>query len=141
MVCDLHADQSLNLTSYRISALANVDPRIVETLRAIRDNKWSYHTGAPSKSHLLQDYAQELGFPISHGDPLVLPSYGGSFADSVWKDLGVNNRRGVGGLPCQIVHAGVGGQMGLIDSCMANSVARLLKAFLEAVTIYLPVKV
>lgn len=60
-------------------------------------------------------------------------------ADSVWKTLGVTSRPGVGGLPCEMIHSGVDGKMGLVESCTVNAGSRFLKAFLEAVVIYLPV--
>jgi hypothetical protein len=61
-------------------------------------------------------------------------------ADSIWKTLGVASRPGVGGLPCEVIHAGVNGKMGLVDSCTVNAGSRFIRAFLDAITVYLPVK-
>jgi hypothetical protein len=121
-------------------ALANVDTAIPQALRALRAKTWSYQSGlSSSDAHLLMNYARSIGASPSLGDPSVLPAYGGPVADSVWKALGVTSRPGVGGLPCEMIHAGVGGKMGLVQSCAANAGARFQKAFIEAAAIYLPV--
>ncbi|KAJ6610906.1 hypothetical protein B0H10DRAFT_1810845 [Mycena sp. CBHHK59/15] len=122
-----------------INTLAGLDSRLLETLRAIRAGTWSYVAGSPSLSHLLTTYAGDLGHPAAWGDPAVLPAYGGPKADKVWRHLGVNARRGVGGLPCEMVHGDVGSSLGLGHSCATNSGLRGLKVLLEAIAIYLPV--
>ncbi|KAJ7103527.1 hypothetical protein B0H15DRAFT_217075 [Mycena belliarum] len=123
-----------------INTLAGLDPRLLDTLRAIRARKWSYRTGSPTHSHLLTTYARDLGHPASWGDPSVLPAYGGPQADQVWKELEVTTRPGVGGLPCQMVHGQVGSTLGLEHSCTANAGLRGSKVLLEAIAIYLPVQ-
>ncbi|KAJ7630946.1 hypothetical protein FB45DRAFT_552499 [Roridomyces roridus] len=123
-----------------INTLARVDPRLLEALRAIRSQKWSYRTGSPTHQNLLTTYAQELGHPASWGDPTLLPAYGGAHADKIWKSLGVTTRPGVGGLPCQVVHGKVGSSLGLQHSCTANAGLRGSKALVEAIAIYLPVQ-
>ncbi|KAJ7706172.1 hypothetical protein B0H17DRAFT_919881 [Mycena rosella] len=123
-----------------INTLAGLDPRVIDTLRAIRANKWSYLTGSPSHSHLLTTYARDLGSPAAWGDPSRLPAFGGAHADQVWKQLGVSTRPGVGGLPCQIIHGDVGSSLGLVHSCTANAGLRGIKVLLEAIVIYLPVQ-
>lgn len=45
----------------------------------------------------------------------------------------------MGGLPCELVHGSIGVLTGLGNSCIANIVVRFVKAFLEAIAIYLPV--
>ena len=122
-----------------IGTLANVDAPIIQTLQHVRAGTWSYRTGSPKHGHILQKSTQKLGFPASWGDPSVLPAYGGSIASVVWKYIGVHSRPGVGGLPCEIVRGKTGVSLGLQQSCAANAGLRALKAFLEALVIYLPV--
>lgn len=83
--------------------------------------------------------ATDLGHPASWGDPVILPAFGGAAATAAWKSLGVNNRHGLGGLPCELVHGGLGSNLGLAGSCTANAGIRWARAFIEAVAIYLPV--
>ncbi|KAJ7783792.1 hypothetical protein DFH07DRAFT_997007 [Mycena maculata] len=141
MWCFFYEPQKLPRSYVKwINTLAGLDPRLLEALRVIRAKKWSYRTGSPSHSHLLTTYAQDLGHPAAWGDPSILPAYGGAQADKVWKELGLTTRAGVGGLPCQIVHGGVGSSLGLQHSCTANSGLRGAKVLLEAIAIYLPVQ-
>ena len=122
-----------------IGTLANLDAPIIQTLQHVRTGAWSYSTASPDHGHILQKSTQKLGFPASWSDPSVLPAYGGSIANAVWKSIGVHSRSGVGGLPCEIVHGETGVSLGLQQSCVANTGLRVLKAFLEALVIYLPV--
>ncbi|KAJ7038193.1 hypothetical protein C8F04DRAFT_951310 [Mycena alexandri] len=123
-----------------IHALAGLDVRLLEALRAIRAKEWSYLNGSPSQSHLLTTYARDLGHPAAWGDPAALPAYGGAQADKVWKQFGLTGRSGVGGLPCQMVHGEIGSSLGLEHSCTANAGLRGIKVLLEAIAIYLPVQ-
>ncbi|KAJ6604656.1 hypothetical protein DFH09DRAFT_1123413 [Mycena vulgaris] len=123
-----------------IRTLAGLDSRLLDTLRAIRAKEWSYIKGSPSHSHLLTSYARDLGRPAAWGDPSILPAFGGSRADEVWKQVGVTTRPGVGGLPCQMVHGKVGTSLGLEHSCTANAGLRGIKVLAEAIAIYLPVQ-
>ncbi|KIM48196.1 hypothetical protein M413DRAFT_224411 [Hebeloma cylindrosporum] len=122
-----------------INTLANLDGRIIDVLKHIRKGTWSYIAGSPQHHRLLQASAVDLGLPAAWGDPTVLPAYGGSIANEAWKKLGVFNRPGVGGIPCEILHAEVGSSLGLTSSCTANASLRTLKGFVEALAIYLPV--
>lgn len=122
-----------------IATLASLDGRILHALRLLRDGRWTYTNGSPSHSHILRMFSKELGYNASWGDPAALPAYGGAVADAAWKTLGVKTRPGVGGLPCELVHGGIGSNLGLENSCTANSSLRGLKAFVEAIAIYLPV--
>ncbi|KAG5647996.1 hypothetical protein DXG03_007030 [Asterophora parasitica] len=122
-----------------IATLANLDDRVVQTLRHLREGKWSYTKDSASHSNVLQEFSMELGHNASWGDPVALPAYGGAVADAAWKTLGVKNRPGVGGLPCELVHGTVGSSVGLEGSCTANYSIRGTMAFLEAIAIYLPV--
>ncbi|KAM5536190.1 hypothetical protein V8D89_010089 [Ganoderma adspersum] len=119
-----------------IMTLANIDPRILAALRAIRTGHFSYSNGFSNPPDLTASLSADLGYPAAWGDPRKLPAYGGPAADKVWKDLAVPNRHGIGGLPCEIVHGGVTG-----NSCTANAAIRGLHAFAEATAIYLPVHV
>ncbi|KAF8168092.1 hypothetical protein B0H34DRAFT_45162 [Crassisporium funariophilum] len=122
-----------------IHTLANLDGRLIEALRHIRAGTWSYHTGSVLHPTLLQTCATGLGHPASWGDPAVLPAYGGAAANEVWKAVGLKSRAGVGGIPCELLHGKVGSSLGVTESCTANSGLRVIKAFTEAMAIYLPV--
>ena len=121
-----------------IQKLANLDYRFVQTLQLIRAKKWSY-SQSHSSPFVLQECATTQGYPASWGDPSFLPAYGGAVADQVWKNLGVTSRSGVGGVPCELLHAPVGRPFGLEGSCTANATIRVLYAFAQAFAIYLPV--
>ncbi|KAJ7225508.1 hypothetical protein GGX14DRAFT_639276 [Mycena pura] len=141
MWCFFYEQQRLPVSYVKwINTLAGLDSRLLETLRAIRTRQWSYRTGLSSPPDLLKAYARDLGYPAAWGDPAILPAYGGSDADEVWKQLGLTTRSGVGGVPCQVVHGRVGSNFGLEHSCTANATLRGIKAFLEAIAIYLPVQ-
>ncbi|KAG6890399.1 hypothetical protein C0995_008753 [Termitomyces sp. Mi166 len=137
-----------SLTLYRlpksyvkwIATLANLDGRVIQALQLLRKGDWSYTRGSTANSAVLTGLSHELGYNTSWGNPEVLPAYGGAVADTTWKALGVKNRRGVGGIPCEIVHGSIGSSLGLEGSCVANSFIRGVMAFLEAIVIYLPVR-
>lgn len=114
--------------------VANIDPRILMALRGIRDGTYSYKRGTSNPPDLLTSFSQTLGYPPAWGDPAQLPAYGGPTADRMWQKIGVTNRSGRGGIPCELVHGGVGG-----GSCTANAGIRGMRAFAEAVALYLPV--
>ncbi|KAF9526457.1 hypothetical protein CPB83DRAFT_896125 [Crepidotus variabilis] len=124
-----------------IKTLANLDGRLITALQYIRQGTWSYIRGPASPLHasLLQDAAKDLGFPSSWGNPSILPAFGGLAANEVWKTLGVQSRRSVGGLPCELLHTPVGKSFGLEMSCTANASLRMVKGFLDAAAIYIPV--
>ncbi|KAH7930976.1 hypothetical protein BV22DRAFT_1027730 [Leucogyrophana mollusca] len=122
-----------------IMSLARVDRRLLDALRALRLGQWSYIHGSATQSNLLISLSEDLGLPATWGDPEVLPAFGGPGADVIWKALDVRNRRGIGGVPCELVHAGVGAQWGLGGSCIMNAAARAAYAFIEAIALYLPV--
>ena len=119
--------------------MANLDGRIVQTLKLIREGHWSYLSGSASDRDILIGFSKDLGYNSSWGDPVALPAYGGAVANKAWKVLGVKNRPSVGGLPCELVHGSVGSSLGLDASCTANASIRGVMAFLEAIAIYLPV--
>ena len=120
----------------RIMALANIDPRILGALRAIRGGNWSYVERFSSPPDLVSSLAQDLGYPAAWGDISRVPAYGagGAATAAAWSTLGVKNRDGLGGIPCELVHGGLGG-----GSCTANAAIRGAQAFAEAIAIYLPV--
>ncbi|KAG6899935.1 hypothetical protein C0993_005135 [Termitomyces sp. T159_Od127] len=122
-----------------IATLANLDGRVIRALRLLREGKWSYIKGSAINSAVLMGLSRELGYNTSWGNPTLLPAYGGVVADAAWKSLGVKNRPGVGGIPCEIVHGSTGSGFGMEGSCTANSLIRGVLAFLEAIVIYLPV--
>ena len=114
--------------------LANIDPRLLGALRAIRVGEYSYTRGVSTPPDLLTSFSKDLGYPAAWGDPAQLPAFGGLEAERVWKSLGVTSRTRVGGIPCELVHGTVTG-----GSCTANAGIRGLQAFAEAVALYLPV--
>ena len=122
-----------------INTLANLDKRIILALQHLRSGQWSYVSGSPLYSGLLQDAARDVGLPPSWGDPNQLPAYGRTVANEAWKRLGVTSRPGVGGIPCEVLHRNVGSAFGLTGSCTANAALRTLTGFTEALIIYLPV--
>ncbi|KAF8216237.1 hypothetical protein K438DRAFT_1800303 [Mycena galopus ATCC 62051] len=141
MWCFFYEPQRLPSTYTKwIHNLAGLDSRLLETLRLIRTKQWSYRTGSPVHSELLRTYAQDLGHPAVWGDPGALPAFGGAQADKIWEQLGLTGRRGLGGLPCQLVHGEVGSSLGLEQSCTANSGLRGITVFLKSIAIYLPVQ-
>ena len=111
----------------------------MEVLRGLREGTWTYIHGSSTKRDILVHLAEELGYSPSWGDPTLLPAYGGDFANEAWKRLGVSGRSGIGGLPCELVHGGIGARFGLHRSCIANAAIRAIHAFAEALVIYLPV--
>lgn len=121
-----------------ISSLANVDKRLLDALRVMHSKEWVYGHSS-THSHLLTSYAKDRGYPSSWGDPQGLPACGGANADVIWKALGVPGRRGVGGLPCELLHSRVTTRWGLDNSCLTNVGVRFCLAFIEAVALYLPV--
>lgn len=116
-----------------IASLASIDPRIVQALRALRIGTWRYGTPSLDHSKLLSSLSHDLGLPSSWGNPELVPARGVN-SNAMWHSLGVFNRDGLGGIPCEIVHGGIGG-----DSCLRNAGIRGLKAFYKALLIYLPV--
>jgi len=91
-------------------------------------------------SELLQNSARDLGLPPSWGNPSAIPAYGGTKATDTWRKLGLHTRPGVGGIPCELLHAEVGSSLGLTSSCTANAALRFLTGFKQALAIYLPVR-
>ncbi|KDQ63753.1 hypothetical protein JAAARDRAFT_29791 [Jaapia argillacea MUCL 33604] len=121
-----------------ITTLADIDPRLLSTLRYLRSRTWSYTSGLapPTDPYVFSSLSTSLGLPPSWGDPAVLPAFGGEAANEVWKRLGVEGRWGVGGAPCEIIHGGKDRK-----SCAGNAGRRGVKAFGEAFLIYLPVHI
>lgn len=118
----------------RILTLANIDPRILYHLQDLRSGATSYLTHSCARPEIVASLTQDLGYPASYGDQFRLPPYGGTAATAVWKTLGVTGRDGVGGLPCEIVHQGLGG-----GSCTKHAALRWITSFLPAMALYLPV--
>lgn len=116
-----------------IGTLANVDKRLLHALHLLATGEWSYRHG--TKQNILTSYARDLGLPSTWGDPHIIPAYGGSTADRVWNKIGVTNRDGIGGLPCELVH----GDVGVGGSCHGNAAVRLAHAFVAAASMYTPV--
>lgn len=114
--------------------MANIDPRLLGALRAIRAGQFSYTKGLSQPPDLVASLARDLGYPPAWGDFSLLPARGGPQANEAWKALGVTNRNGVGGLPCELIHGAA-----TKGGCTKNAAIRGAQAFAEAVAIYLPV--
>ena len=93
-----------------IADAAQVDRRLVETLRRVRRGEFVYgkETG---QAPLLQSMCRDYGWPVEWGDPAkTVP------------------------IPCEIVHMGVG------SSCEKHALVRFGRAFRFAFTMYLPLQ-
>lgn len=121
--------------------MANVNGRILDVLRHIREGKWSYIHGSPSHADTLQHVAHGLGLPSILGDPHAVPAYGGKAATATWRNLNVTTRDGLGGVQCELLHGQVGSSLGLQSSCTANAALRIITGFEKALAIYLPVSI
>ena len=111
----------------------------MEALNRRLDGSWTYGQRT-SHSGLLTTLAEDLQLPPSWGDSLLVPTHGGDHATKKWAELGVTNRSGIGGVPCEIVHGDVGKPFGIVGpSCTTNAAIRCAMGFVEAVAIYAPV--
>ena len=117
-----------------INALADIDQRLLLTLRGLRAGTWKYGHNLAETKDILISHARDLGYPPSWGDPAGLPAHGGPAADKIWRTLGVKSRPGRGGVPCELVHGDV-----MTSSCTTNALTRWIRAFMKAFLIYLPV--
>ena len=118
----------------RITSLADMDPRLLVVLRAIRDGSWKYGRPSPTHGMTLTSMASDLNLNPLMGDPSHLPAHGGAEANQAWASFNFNRRRGVGGIPCELVHYNISG-----DSCTGNTLLRGARAFGQALLIYAPV--
>lgn len=118
----------------RIMTIANIDPRILTAVRALRAGTWSYRAHH-SEHRELVSLSKDLGYPAAWGDVSRLPAYGGANATATWRELGVQGRDGIGGIPCELVHANASG-----GSCTKNVALRGSQAFASSLAIYLPVR-
>ncbi|KAJ2960487.1 hypothetical protein NQZ79_g4092 [Umbelopsis isabellina] len=91
-----------------ISRMAAMDQRLLEALRMIRTGDFVYGNYT-EKSSLLIKYCEDIGLPISYGDPRT------------------------GRIHCEIVHDGFPG------GCEGNALRRFARGFSQAFMIYLPV--
>lgn len=136
-----------------ISNLASMDHRLLEALRCIRNNKPHYlqygdrNTG-PAAIDLLGSLAESMGHPYGWGDITRLP-HTRDEAKKMKKDAlqnrdktqfilhgaaGARGRGELAGLPCELVHCGIGG-----PNCFKNSLYRFLRAWKVCMGIYFPV--
>ena len=93
-----------------IGDAAQVDPRLVETLRRMRRGETVYGKDT-GQAPLLQSMCRDYGWPLNWGDPArTIP------------------------IPCDIVHMGVG------SSCEKHAVVRFARAFRFALAMYLPLQ-
>ncbi|UZJ52941.1 hypothetical protein CBS101457_002261 [Exobasidium rhododendri] len=134
-----------------ITNLASMDERLLVALRSLRTNKpHDWHYGGkeitPAAVDLIGSLSESLGYPYGWGDPSQLPasrvhalaqkrSAQSSKTDFLLQDAaGLRGRGEMGGLPCEIVHCGVGG-----SNCYKNALYRFLRAYRVCLGIYIPV--
>ena len=93
-----------------IGDAAQVDPRLVETLRRVRWGQFVYGQDT-GQAPLLQSMCRDYGWPLTWGDPAkTIP------------------------IPCEIVHMGVG------PNCEKHAMVRFGRAFRFALAMYLPIQ-
>lgn len=134
-----------------ITNLAAMDERLLLALRSIRKQTphiWIYGNkqSTPASIDLLGALSESLGHPYSWGDPSLLPK---DLADAqkqkrsavaanstyLMQDAaGLRGKGQLGGMPCEIVHCGVGG-----PNCYKNALYRFLRAYKVCLGIYIPV--
>lgn len=146
-----------------ISNLASMDHRALDALRCIRLQKpYRYGYGRkdtePAGIDLLGSLSESLGHPYSWGDISRLPrtraqarqerDQGSKAAIEAAKAAGrplpepyildgatgPRGRGEMGGVPCEVIHCGVGG-----GNCFKNSLYRFLRAWKVCLGIYVPV--
>lgn len=134
-----------------ITNLASMDERLLLALRSLRNRHphvWVYGNkkSTPACIDLLGALSESLGHPYSWGDPSLLPM---NMADAqkqkrdamasnspylLQDAAGLRGKGQLGGLPCEIVHCGVGG-----SNCYKNAIYRFLRAYKVCLGIYIPV--
>ena len=147
-----------------ITNLATMDERLLLALRCIRTGKpltWNYQSKqmTPEGVHLLGSLAEELGHPYEWGDPTRLPNTaaearllilearaknqaGGAEDKTKGSEpgfvlngaAGPRGRGEMGGMPCELVHCGVGGA-----NCYKNALYRWIRGWRMSMAIYFPV--
>lgn len=136
-----------------ISNLASMDHRLLDALRCIRMNKpYRYNYGdkstEPGGINLLGSLAESMGHPYGWGDISRLPhtrqqarqqkresASAGDQSDYILEGAaGPRGRGEMGGVPCELIHCGVGG-----PSCVKNALYRFLRAYKVCLGIYIPV--
>lgn len=140
-----------------ITNLANMDNRLLLALRSLRKGKpynWMYGNPIdPTSVDLLGSLSESLGYPYGWGDPSRIPetrqearhlkaqalakarANGSTEVDFVLEGAaGLRGRGEMAGIPCELVHCGVGGA-----SCYLNALYRWLRAWKVCMGIYVPV--
>lgn len=117
-----------------IAALGQVEPELLIALPALGREDWIYGQKSNKYPQLFDELCERLGVPATWGDPTIIPAFGGETANKVWLQLGVTNRAGVGGLPCELVHGGTH-----TSSCALNAFIRFRKSFFRCLPLYLPI--
>ncbi|MCO5585380.1 hypothetical protein L7F22_039313 [Adiantum nelumboides] len=136
-----------------ISNLASMDHRLLEALRCIRNSKPHYlqygdRQTEPAAIDLLGSLAESMGHPYGWGDITRLP-HNRDEAKKMKKEAikngdqsqfilhgaaGPRGRGELAGLPCELVHCGIGG-----PNCFKNALYRFLRAWKVCMGIYFPV--
>lgn len=134
-----------------ITNLASMDNRLLLALRSLRKKQphafiYGDKNSTPACIDMCGSLSESLGHPYSWGDPSQLPA---TKAEAIrQKKIAQANKteyllqdaaglRGQGkmaGMPCEIVHCGVGGA-----NCYKNALYRFLKAYKVCLGIYIPV--
>ena len=117
-----------------IAALGMVEPELLVAIPVLGGEDWIYGQKSTKYPQLFDGLCARLGLPTTWGDPTIIPAFGGDTADKIWARLGVINRAGVGGLPCDLVHGWTH-----TSSCVLNAFARFRKSFFRCIFLYLPI--
>ena len=117
-----------------IAALGQVEPELMIAIPALGRGDWVYGQKSTKYPQLVDELCGRLGVPTTWGDPTIIPDFGGDTANKVWAQLGVINRAGVGGLPCELVHGWTN-----TSSCALNALTRFRKSFFRCILLYLPI--
>lgn len=136
-----------------ISNLASMDHRLLEALRCIRNSKphhlqYGDRKSEPAAIDLLGSLADSMGHPYGWGDITRLPrtrdeakqmreeaiKNGDQSQYVLHGAAGPRGRGELAGLPCELVHCGIGG-----PNCFKNALYRFLRAWKVCMGIYFPV--
>jgi hypothetical protein len=136
-----------------ISNLASMDHRLLEALRCLRMDKphemgYGNKNTPPAGIDLLGSLAESMGHPYEWGDISRLPNTRAEARENKRQAItankpnefilaGAHGPRGrgeMGGVPCELIHCGIGG-----PSCFKNALYRFLRAWRVCLGIYFPV--
>lgn len=95
-----------------IEKVAEIDPRILQTLRLARTHEWRYGVDNSQVNHLLRGVAKDLSLPERWGDPAVTVP-----------------------VKCELIHSGCG------SSCEIHALWRFWRGWLLGMRMYIPLQI